>query len=76
MSMFQVWVSLADRYLASIKINWEKTCRFAFNEKSNPDDNKLGLQIVKVKYMILSSINAKPNIISNYLEILIAYLGD
>ena len=46
-----VWLSLADRHLAGIKLDWTKTKRFAFNERSNPDDNKLGLQIVKVIYI-------------------------
>jgi hypothetical protein len=44
-----VWLALADEYLHSLSIDWEKTKRFTFNEKSNPDDNKLGLQIVKVR---------------------------
>ncbi|KAK3578758.1 hypothetical protein CHS0354_035662 [Potamilus streckersoni] len=42
-----VWLSLADSHISELKIDWEKTVRFAFNDKSNPDDNKLGLQIVK-----------------------------
>ncbi len=46
--MFQMWLALADRYVASLRLDWEKTRRFAFNERSNPDDNKLGAQIVKV----------------------------
>jgi len=44
----QVWLTLADQYLHSISIDWEKTLRFAFNERSNPDDDSLGIQIVKV----------------------------
>ncbi|TNN50661.1 TBC1 domain family member 30 [Liparis tanakae] len=43
----QVWLTLADQYLHSISIDWEKTLRFAFNERSNPDDDSLGIQIVK-----------------------------
>lgn len=43
-----MWLALADRYVASLRLDWEKTRRFAFNERSNPDDNKLGAQIVKV----------------------------
>ncbi|KAJ3612180.1 hypothetical protein NHX12_020457, partial [Muraenolepis orangiensis] len=43
----RVWLTLADRYLHSISIDWEKTLRFAFNERSNPDDDSLGIQIVK-----------------------------
>ncbi|ESO02368.1 hypothetical protein HELRODRAFT_150360, partial [Helobdella robusta] len=37
----------ADNYMNSLCIDWERTKKFAFNEKSNPDDSKLGLQIVK-----------------------------
>ncbi|XP_053505746.1 TBC1 domain family member 30 isoform X1 [Ictalurus furcatus] len=43
----RVWLTLADQYLHSISIDWEKTMRFAFNERSNPDDDSLGIQIVK-----------------------------
>lgn len=48
----QVWLTLADQYLHSISIDWEKTLRFAFNERSNPDDDSLGIQIVKVTSLI------------------------
>ena len=44
----QVWLALADVYIKSLKLDWEKTKKFAFNERSNPDDNTLGMQIVKV----------------------------
>ncbi|KAL6116629.1 tbc1d30 [Pungitius sinensis] len=43
----RVWLTLADQYLHNISIDWEKTLRFAFNERSNPDDDSLGIQIVK-----------------------------
>uniref|UniRef100_A0A8C1UDA6 TBC1 domain family member 30 n=1 Tax=Cyprinus carpio TaxID=7962 RepID=A0A8C1UDA6_CYPCA len=43
----RVWLTLADQYLHSISIDWEKTMRFAFNDHSNPDDDTLGIQIVK-----------------------------
>ncbi|XP_036368894.1 uncharacterized protein LOC115223845 isoform X1 [Octopus sinensis] len=43
----KVWLSLADHYIKEIHLDWEKTVRFAFNDRCNPDDNKLGLQIVK-----------------------------
>lgn len=49
----QVWLTLADQYLHSISIDWEKTLRFAFNERSNPDDDSLGIQIVKVSRRLL-----------------------
>ncbi|XP_052283504.1 TBC1 domain family member 30-like isoform X2 [Dreissena polymorpha] len=43
----KVWLSLADQYICDMKIDWDKTVKFAFNERSNPDDNTLGMQIVK-----------------------------
>ncbi|XP_041350161.1 TBC1 domain family member 30-like [Gigantopelta aegis] len=43
----KVWLSLADNHISELKVDWEKTVRFTFNERSNPDDDKLGLQIVK-----------------------------
>ncbi|XP_076153077.1 TBC1 domain family member 30 isoform X2 [Alosa pseudoharengus] len=43
----RVWLTLADQYIHSISIDWEKTLRFAFNDRSNPDDDTLGIQIVK-----------------------------
>ncbi|XP_054436019.1 TBC1 domain family member 30 isoform X2 [Pteronotus mesoamericanus] len=43
----KVWLTLADHYLHSIAIDWEKTMRFTFNERSNPDDDSMGIQIVK-----------------------------
>uniref|UniRef100_A0A8C4Q940 TBC1 domain family, member 30 n=1 Tax=Eptatretus burgeri TaxID=7764 RepID=A0A8C4Q940_EPTBU len=43
----RVWLALADRYLQSNAIDWDKTLRFAFNEHSNPDDDSMGAQIVK-----------------------------
>lgn len=54
--IIQVWLTLADRYLHSISIDWEKTLRFAFNERSNPDDDSLGIQIVKVTKLYLQHI--------------------
>uniref|UniRef100_K7FEF9 TBC1 domain family member 30 n=1 Tax=Pelodiscus sinensis TaxID=13735 RepID=K7FEF9_PELSI len=43
----KVWLTLADHYLHSIAINWDKTMRFTFNDQSNPDDDSMGIQIVK-----------------------------
>uniref|UniRef100_A0A8C5QP00 TBC1 domain family member 30 n=1 Tax=Leptobrachium leishanense TaxID=445787 RepID=A0A8C5QP00_9ANUR len=43
----RVWLTLADKYLHSISIDWDKTLRFTFNERSNPDDDSMGIQIVK-----------------------------
>ncbi|XP_029471574.1 TBC1 domain family member 30 isoform X2 [Rhinatrema bivittatum] len=43
----KVWLTLADHYLHSISIDWDKTMRFTFNDRSNPDDDSMGIQIVK-----------------------------
>ncbi|CAO2582191.1 TBC1 domain family member 30 [Lemmus lemmus] len=43
----KVWLTLADHYLHSIAIDWDKTMHFTFNERSNPDDDSMGIQIVK-----------------------------
>ncbi|XP_066489569.1 TBC1 domain family member 30 isoform X1 [Tiliqua scincoides] len=43
----KVWLTLADHYLRSIAIDWDKTMRFTFNDRSNPDDDSMGIQIVK-----------------------------
>lgn len=51
----QVWLTLADHYLHSIAIDWDKTMRFTFNERSNPDDDSMGIQIVKVMLPNLAS---------------------
>ena len=43
-----MWLSLADNHIKELRIDWDRMVRFAFNERSNPDDNTLGMQIVKV----------------------------
>ncbi|CAF3971921.1 unnamed protein product, partial [Adineta steineri] len=43
----KLWISLAMNYIREIHLDWDKTCRFAFNNCSNPDDDQLGIQIVK-----------------------------
>lgn len=43
-----VWLSLANRHIKHLKLDWPKTVRFTFNDRSNPDDDTLGVQIVKV----------------------------
>lgn len=47
-------MTLADHYLHSIAIDWDKTMRFTFNERSNPDDDSMGIQIVKVMPLSLA----------------------
>jgi hypothetical protein len=40
-------VNLGNQYIKDKNIDWNKTKRFAFNDRSNPDDDELGVQIVK-----------------------------
>lgn len=47
----QLWLILAENKLSHL--DWKKTSQFCFNERSNPDDDNLGAQIVKVKKTIL-----------------------
>ena len=46
--VLQLWVTLSERYLSGKGVDWPKAERFCFNEWSNPDDDELGLQIVRV----------------------------
>jgi hypothetical protein len=39
---------LSEKYLSSRGVDWTKAERFCFNEWSNPDDDELGMQIVRV----------------------------
>ena len=43
----QVWLAVAEYALADV--DWPEVKRFTFNDKSNPDDDNLGIQIVKVQ---------------------------
>ena len=45
-----MWQSLANEYVRSLQLDWQKVIQFAFNDKCNPDDDALGAQIVKVSY--------------------------
>ena len=46
--VFQLWLTLAEKYLTNKGVDWKKAERTCFNEWSNPDDDELGLQIVRV----------------------------
>ena len=58
-------------------MDWKKAEKFCFNEWSNPDDDELGLQIVRVSYLkcfqndkrhwLIQSINSFSLIIHVYL---------
>jgi hypothetical protein len=43
----RLWLTVAEKHLQSRGVNWSQAERFCFNEGSNPDDDKLGVQIVK-----------------------------
>ena len=43
---------MAERYLNMKAVDWKKAERTCFNEWSNPDDDELGLQIVRVSFDI------------------------
>ena len=45
---FQLWLTLSEKHLATRGVDWKKAEKFCFNEWSNPDDDELGLQIVRV----------------------------
>lgn len=47
-SNFQLWLSLADKYLKSKNVDWAKEEEKCFCEKWREDDEELGIQIVKV----------------------------
>ena len=53
MHNLQLWVTLSERYLSSKGVDWPRAERFCFNEWSNPDDDELGLQIVRVSHEFL-----------------------
>lgn len=45
----QLWLTLAERHLDQRGIDWKQAEKLCFNEWSNPDDEELGIQIVKVR---------------------------
>ena len=49
LSLLQLWLTLSEQHLVTRGVEWEKAERFCFNEWSNPDDDELGLQIVRVR---------------------------
>lgn len=40
-------MNLSQKYIKDINLDWNKVRRIAFNDRSNPDDDELGIQIVK-----------------------------
>ena len=57
-----MWLTLAERYLNSKSVDWKKAERTCFNEWSNPDDDELGLQIVRVRIEKNREINFTENL--------------
>uniref|UniRef100_A0A1I8HL12 Rab-GAP TBC domain-containing protein n=1 Tax=Macrostomum lignano TaxID=282301 RepID=A0A1I8HL12_9PLAT len=43
----KVWLSLAEFYLASQRLDWQRIRKLCFNDRLNPDDDSLDHQIVK-----------------------------
>ncbi|XP_033611769.1 uncharacterized protein LOC111875612 isoform X3 [Cryptotermes secundus] len=43
----RLWLTVAEKHLQSRGVDWGHAERFCFNEWSNPDDDELGVQIVK-----------------------------
>ncbi|XP_069704210.1 serine-rich adhesin for platelets-like isoform X2 [Periplaneta americana] len=43
----RLWLTLAEKHLQARGVDWGNAERFCFNEWSNPDDDELGVQIVK-----------------------------
>ncbi|KOX69936.1 TBC1 domain family member 30 [Melipona quadrifasciata] len=42
-----LWLTLAERHLEQRGVDWKQAEKICFNEWSNPDDEELGIQIVK-----------------------------
>ncbi|XP_067913388.1 TBC1 domain family member 30-like [Heterodontus francisci] len=58
----RVWVTLADHYLQSISIDWEKTKHFFLNEQRNLDEDALGIQIDKDLRQSSSNLYSGPDV--------------
>ncbi|XP_065332532.1 uncharacterized protein LOC135934584 isoform X2 [Cloeon dipterum] len=43
----RLWLTLAERHLTARGVDWPQTERVIFSDTSNPDDEELGVQIVK-----------------------------
>jgi hypothetical protein len=43
----KIWLNLSKNYIKELNLDWNKVRRVVFNERSNPDDDELGIQIVK-----------------------------
>ncbi|VDN56985.1 unnamed protein product [Dracunculus medinensis] len=43
----ELWLVLANHHIKEMGIDWGHTSQIAFNDKMNPDDDRLSLQIIK-----------------------------
>ncbi|GAB6026567.1 hypothetical protein CHUAL_012983 [Chamberlinius hualienensis] len=43
----RIWLTMANKHFQHNRIDWSRIKRICFNDRSNPDDNELGVQIVK-----------------------------
>lgn len=59
MTLFQLWLTLAERHLEQRGVDWKQAEKVCFNEWSNPDDEELGIQIVKVRISAQYCLNTQ-----------------
>lgn len=52
-TFIQLWLALSDRYLQNKDINWKQEEEKCFSETWGADDQELGVQIVKVRSLIV-----------------------
>lgn len=48
---FQLWLCLSEQYLRKKKVIWQNEENKCFNEYWGPEDQELGAQIIKVRYL-------------------------
>lgn len=58
----QLWLTLAERHLEQRGVDWKQAEKVCFNEWSNPDDEELGIQIVKVRAYSIVQIHSAGSI--------------
>lgn len=47
-ALLQLWLSLANNFLTTTGVDWDEVRAVVFSDRLNPDDHKLGRQIIKV----------------------------
>ena len=43
----KMWTTIANRYIAQLAFDWDKMKRLLLHDRSNPDEEALGMQILK-----------------------------